>query len=371
VSRIHHSAPSQLSRRDFARGIIALGLATSGLPLLGGCRSSGSSPAAREQPSARVYRVGWLGEGTSFRDSSPLMAPSTPNPLYQRFLDRLAELGYVEGRTLHWEVRAATVPDQLAAHAAELAGLNLDLILVLTSVFALRAAVQAPGTTPVVACFGGPTDPVRDGYAQSLAHPGGKVTGVLLSPLGDVFYAKQLEIFKDVLPTLARLGIHFDLSPENPITRDQMLAIMLPPARALGIELVIEEVRALEEIEGAFARMAQAGVDGVFLRVRVGWTGAVPASRMVGWALDHRLPVSGLHRVWAEAGALATYSVDLAAQFARTAEYVDKVLRGARPAEVPIEQPAKYDLFINQRTAATLGLTVPPVVLARAPEVIQ
>jgi putative ABC transport system substrate-binding protein len=365
-------APRSLGRRQALRGIAGLGLAaTAGLPLWGGCRDSTSSPSAREQAPDRVSRVGWLARGEPDRASSPFDWPNgPPGPAVQRFLDRLAELGYVEGRTLHWEWRRAPAGDQLSAAAVELATLSLDLILILGDPVALRAAFQAPGTTPiVVGLFLG--DPVRDGYAQSLARPGGKVTGLLLQPPNEVFGPKLLETYQEVLPALRRLGVLLDIGPENLVGRDAFLAFMSPAARDLGIELVIEEVRELDEVDGAFARMARAGVDGAWPFVRVQWTGLGLAPRIIGEALRYRLPIMGPQIGWPAAGALFAYGPNFLAVYARTADYVDKVLRGARPADLPIEQPNSYDLVINKQTADTLGLTIPPAVLGRATEVIR
>lgn len=359
---------SSLSRRHLIRGIAGLGVAAAAWPVAAGCGRS--APFAREQPPGRVFRVGWLAEGPPLSESTPLTWPTPLGPNVQRFVDRLTELGYVEGRTLHWEFRRATTPEQLAAYAAELVALDVDLIVVLAAAGALRAVFQTPGATPVVmgACT---YDPVGDGYAQSLARPGGKVTGVTTGPLPAEVLAKRLEVFKDTLPALTRLGFLLDAHEENLFTRDLLLSWLLPAARELGIEVVIEEVRELDELEGAFAALAHAGADGVMPVTRARWTGVDTAPRMIAAALRHRLPMSGFHRVWVAAGALVAYSVDVLALTSRTAEFVDQVLRGARPADFPIERPDTFELVINLNTARTLGLTIPPAVLARATEVIQ
>jgi putative ABC transport system substrate-binding protein len=351
------------------RGIAGLGMAAAGLPLLGGCGRSAGSAGEAIRPE-HVYRVGWLAEGDPDTASSPLTWPTTIVPTYRRFYDRLAELGYFEGRTLHWEWRRAPTEDQLAADAAELAGLQLDLILVLAAPRALRAAYEAPGTTPVVT---GPflADPIRDGYAQSLARPGGKVTGPLLQPPFDVFGPKVLEIYQDLLPTLRRLGLLVDLGRESPVTRDEFLAVMLATARSLGIACVIEEVRELDELDDAFDRMARAGVDGVWLYGRLDWTSVEMAPRIIATARRQRLPIMGPHTLWPPLGALFAYGPNIPTIFGRTADYMDKVLRGARPADLAIEYPTKYDFIINLKAARELGLTIPPSALARATEVIQ
>lgn len=359
-----------VSRRQVLRAATGLGLATTGLPLLSGCRGGESAPTAREGPSsARVYRIGWLAEGPLLSGTTPLGSPSPPSGAFQRFIDRLTELGYVEGRTLHWEYRRAIAEDQLAAAATELVALDVDLIVVLAAPRALRAAFGAPGSTPVVMCAA-TDDPVGQGYAQSLARPGGKVTGVTNSPPFAVFTAKRIDVFQEVLPTLTRLGVLLDVGEENPF--QEVIRTILPPnARAQGIALIWEEVRALEELDRAYAALAHAGVDGVFPSTRLAWASREPMARLFGEALRHRLPMSGWNRSSAEAGALVAHGPDIPALFGRAAEYVDKVLRGAWPGDLPIEQPAKYELTLNLKTANLLGVTIPPAVLARATEVIQ
>jgi putative ABC transport system substrate-binding protein len=350
------------------RGFAGLGLAAAAWPLAAGCDRS--APAARDaSPAARVHRVGWLAswDGELLRDSSPLswlLGP--PGPALQRFLDRLTELGYAEGRNLHWEFRRAPAGDPLAAAAAELVGLGVELILSFGDGWATRAAFEAAGNTPVVAVL---RNPVGDGYAQSLAHPGGKVTGVIYVP--PAFGLKWLELLKDVLPTLARVGVLFDGGNESMMTKETSLASLGPPARELGIELVYEEVRTLEEVEGAVAALASAGVQVVYPSTRASWTGPAMVARLSQEALRHRLPILGLNRDSVKAGALVGYGPDPGAIWSRTADYVDKVLRGARPADLPIEQPTTFELTLNLRIARELGLTIPPSALARATEVFQ
>jgi len=351
----------RVSRRRVVRGLAALSL-----PLLTAC---GNAPAAREPSQAPVYRIGWMAEGEPLSASTPLDWSSPIPPTSQRLVERLAELGYVEGRTLHWELRRATAPDQLTAAAAELVGLGVDLILVGAAPLALRAAVQAPGTTPVVGSF--LIDPVGQGYAQSLARPGGKLTGVTDGAPGAVSGAKRLDVFKEALPTLTRLGVLLDGEPQSLLTREKVLANFGAAARQLGVALVVAEFRALEELDGACAALAGAGVEGVLPQVRARWTGGATAPRIVGEALRYRLPTSGLSRQWVTAGALVSYNPDPVAVAGRHAELVDKVLRGARPGDVPIENPDMYELALNLKTARELGLTIPQTMLARATTLIQ
>jgi putative ABC transport system substrate-binding protein len=317
-----------------------------------------------------VYRVGWLAVGPPLRDSTPLTwPPGAPGPILGRFLDRLVELGYVEGRTLHWEFCRATAADELAACAVDLVERRVDLILILAAPQALRAAFEAPGSTPVV-MVASTDDPVGEGYAQSLGRPGGKVTGVTSSSPVDVSGPKKLELLKEVLPALTRLGVLLDVGDESPFM-EHTRANLPRNARDQGIELIWAEVRDLEDLDGAFAALARAGAEAVFPSPRIGWTDGEPMVRLFQAALRHGLPMGGWNRRAAEAGALVTYGPDITATFIRAAEYVDKVLRGARPANLPIEQPAHYETVINLKTARALGIAVPPAVIARATEVIQ
>jgi putative ABC transport system substrate-binding protein len=248
--------------------------------------------------------------------------------------------------------------------------LHVDVILVLAATRALHAAFEALGNTPVVtaASF---RDPVREGYAESLARPGGKVTGVLYASAQGVFGAKQLEVLKETLPELTRLGVLFDVGNESGITKEASLAGLGANARALGMEPIYEEVRELEELGGACVALARAGAEAVYPATRTAWTGPEVMARLSGEALRQRLPVMGLNRDSVAAGALVAYGPDPLPVWTRTADYLDKVLRGARPADLPIENPERYELVINLTIARTLGLTIPPAILARATEVIQ
>jgi putative ABC transport system substrate-binding protein len=368
MNRAEQRRQKQLSRRRLLCGAAGAGFALAGPSLLAGC--GGPSLPVRDEQRARVYRVGWLHDGDPVSESTPLSWPPPIPPTSARFLERLTELGYVEGRTLHWEWRRAPTADQLAAAAADLVERRVELILVAAAPRALRAAFEAPGNTPIVSCAG-TSDPVGDGYAQSLARPGGKVTGVLYnSPLG-VFRPKRIEVLKATLPSMSRLGVLFDVDHESGDTVETSRTAMGPIARELGIELIYEEVRALEEFGGACAALAHAGAQAVYPSTRANWTGVNAMERLSAEALRHGLPILGLNRLSARAGALVAYGPDPLAVWARAAEYVDKVLRGARPADLPFEHPTTYDLVINLTTARALGLTIPPDVIARATEVIQ
>jgi putative tryptophan/tyrosine transport system substrate-binding protein len=354
-------------RRQVLRGLVGLGLAA-GLPLLDGCDRSSSS-SSREPAAARMHRIGWLHDGEPLRWATGEPWTESTAATSQRLKDRLAELGYVEGRNLHQEFRRAPTPDQLAAAAAELVALPVALILTTAAPLATRAAFDAPGTTPVVMCAGS-NDPVKDGYAQSLSRPGGKLTGVIYIVPG-AFGAKRLELLKEVMPGLARVGFLYDVGDASVPAREAAFAALEPAARELGLELIYAEVRTLEEWDGAVAALAAAGAQVVVPSTRADWTGRVAMERLSQVALRHRLPILGLNRVSTEVGALVGYAPDPLAIWTRAAEYVDMVLRGARPAELPIEQPTTYNLSLNLRVARDLGLTIPPAVLGRATEVFQ
>jgi putative ABC transport system substrate-binding protein len=358
-----------ISRRQLLQGAAGLGLTLAGSSLVAECGEP-ASPAGDPSP-ARVYRIGWLAVGPPLRMSSPIIwQPGAPVPTLRRFIERLAELGYVEGQTLHWELRIAPDPDELATAAAELVALPVDVFIVFSSVQALRAAFAAPGNTPIVSCAS-TNDPVGEGYAQSLARPGGKVTGVIYVTAPGAFGPKRLEVLKETLPSLSRLGVLFDLGIEGGTTVEASLAGSFgQTARELGIELIYEELRDQEELYGACAALARAGAEAVYPSTRAAWTGVDVMARLSEEALAQGLPILGLNRLSAQAGALVGYGPDALAVWARAAEYVDKVLRGARPADLPFENAERYELVINACTAGKLGLTIPPAVLVRATEVI-
>jgi putative tryptophan/tyrosine transport system substrate-binding protein len=359
-------------RRWVLQQLAGLGLATTALPLLGGCSSSSSS-AGKPAPD-RVYRVGWAlglspaGRATDLATLSAALPDGRLDALSLRFVDRLAELGYVEGQNLRWEVRWSPA-DQRAATAAEVVAAGVDVIVTFSSPLALRAAFEAPGSTPVVFCAA-TIDPVGEGYAQSLARPGGKVTGVTVGEPAATQNGKRLEVYKDVLPALRRLGVLLDVGAENAF-RDPTRATLPQTAASLGLELVWQELGTLDELEEAVAALARGGAEAIYPVTRPTWHAPTQAALFVAAALRHRLPTVGGNIYWPPAGALCVYAPNLEALWTRAAEYVDKVLRGARPGDIPIEQPSQYHLVINKQTADTLGLTIPADVLARATEVIQ
>jgi ABC-type uncharacterized transport system substrate-binding protein len=309
--------------------------------------------AADAQPAGKVYRIG-------------LLDYSAPDPARQAwwvaFRDQMRQLGYVEGQNVRFEPRWAQGDDgQLPKLAAELVGLKVDLI-VTGGTNAAVAAKRATSTIPIVTATG--ADPVAVGVAASLRQPGGNVTGV--TSITSELAGKRLEILRTVAPGASRIAILWD--ERNAASR---LAVDGTEAAAKTANVTIRSVpvRSPAEIEAAFAT-----VD----RDRAGALGIVPSpmffshrKRFAELALKHRLPTVVGSREYVEAGGLVSYSPDYPDLFRRAATFVDKILKGARPADLPIEQPTKFELVINLKTAKALGLTIPPSLLGRADEVIQ
>jgi ABC-type uncharacterized transport system substrate-binding protein len=325
-------------RRAFLCGWAAVLVA----PLDGGAQQTGKVP-----------RVGFLGprsraEGAPFLDA---------------FLQGLRELGWVEGQNIAIEDRFADGKlERLPELAAELVRLKVDIILAASSPPAL-AARNATRTIPIV--MGTSADPVELGLVASLPRPGGNVTGLAFSVGLDVV-GKELELLKETVPHVGRVAV---LSNSGNPGNTLALKNVKTRAQSLGVQLQILEARGPNEFEAAFAAMA---------RERAGALLVVPDSvfglhrvRLQELVAKSRLPTMYGLREHAEAGGLMSYAVDVRDSFRRAATYVDKILRGARPADLPIEQPTKYELVINLKTAKALGLTIPPSVLARADEVIE
>ncbi len=291
--------------------------------------------AAQAQQPGRVPRIGWLLTGS-------LEAPET-RALLGAFRQGARELGYVEGQNIVVEYRAAEARlDRFPALASDLVRLKVDLI-VAGSTAAARAAQQATTTIPVVAPTMG--DPIGDGFVASLARPGGNITG--LTFLGPELAPKRLELLKEALPKMSRLAA----------------------ARTLGVQLHLVGVRSPDEIDRAFSTMARQRPDAFVMFPSVMFF--IERRRVIDLAQKHRLPSIYVAREFVEPGGLISYGASIAGLFRRTATYVDKTLKGAKPADLPVEQPTKFELVINLKTAKALGLTLSPSLLQRADEVIQ
>jgi len=304
-----------------------------------------------QQPAGRVYRVGYLA------------IASRAISLHEAFEEGLRKLGYRVGENVVIEYRFADGEmERLPALAADLVRLGVDIIVSGTNVTTV-AAMKATTTIPIV--MTNSAEPVSAGLVASLARPGGNVTGFSSEP-GDEIYGKRLEFLKETLPNLSRVGILWN--PDFAPNQDRLTSIR-EAAPALGLTLVPAEARGLDALEQAFATMvrerAQVLVvlsDGVLFNCR-GQIGVM--------ALGNRLPAISAVREYAEAGLLLSYGIDLPDQFRRTAVFVDKIFKGAKPADLPVEQPTKFELLVNLKTAKALGLTIPPTLLARADEVIE
>jgi putative ABC transport system substrate-binding protein len=306
--------------------------------------------AAEAQPPGKVFRIGRL----------TLASPSTDDP--DGFRQGLRELGYVEGQNIVIESRSAEGGvDRLGALATDLVRHPMDVIVAAGSP-AIHAAQQATSTIPIVMTTD--TDAVAQGFVVSLARPGGNITG--LAGLGVELSGKGLEFLKEVVPTASRIAALWN--PANaslaPFLRETQAA-----AQALGVELQVLEVRTPNEFEGAFAA-ATSGRAEALIVMRDAFL-LDHRARIVDLAQRHRLPGMYPRRSYVDVGGLMSYAANIPDQQRRAATYVDKILKGAKPADLPVEQPTKFELIINLKTAKTLGLTIPPHILFQAHEVIQ
>jgi putative ABC transport system substrate-binding protein len=308
-----------------------------------------------QQPE-KVPRIGYLTSNY----------PATESARSEGIRLALRELGYIEGQNIAIEYRYAEGKnDRHPKLAAELVRLKVDLIVVAGGVGTIRVLMNATKTIPIV-MVGDATDPVEAGLVESLARPGGNVTGLtnLTADLG----GKHLELLKEAVPKLAHIAVLYD-----PTSRAGLLQVkeVLPVAgRALKLTLRSWEVRDADGFDEVFAALSKQRPDGLY----------VPASgplmhanqkRIVAFALKSRLPSIYSYRESVDAGGLMYYGADLADRYQRVATYVDKILKGAKPADLPLEAPTKFELVINLKTAKQIGLTIPQKVLARADKVIK
>jgi len=328
-----------VNRRAFLSGLGALSTAPS---------------LARAQPASRVYRIGVLG-------TTPPVTPETAT-VFDAFLGRLRELGYVEGRNLVIERRFSEGRDErYRALATELVNLKVDLIVAPGTAAAL-AAKEATSTIPIVTVV--VADPVGSRLIASLARPGGNVTGMSSSALD--ITAKGLELLKEIAPRLSRVAVLWN--PTSTVHVD-MLKELEAAARTLRVRLQPIDVRTPKDIESAFATMTKERAEAL-IPLDAPFTFA-QRRRIADLAVQHRLPTVFPNRQFSEVGALMSYGPNFADLFRRGATYVDKILKGAKPADLPVEQPTTFELVINLKTAKALGLTIPPSLLQRADEVIQ
>ena len=312
-----------------------------------------SSPAAAQQPK-KVPQIGIL---------TPVPVSARVN-VFEAFRKGLRELGYIEGKNIAIEIRSAEgKQERFPALAAGLVRLKVDIIVVTRGNTLIRAAMNATKTTPIVMAGAGP-DPVEAGFVESLARPGANVTGV--STLSGELGGKRLELFKEAVTKIARVAILYD--PAIPATIVQLKDVQTA-ARALGLTIQAWEIRGTDDFDRVFAAMGKERPDGLYVLRSLLMN--VNEKRIVGFALKSRLPSVYSNREAVEAGGLMYYGADFAESYRRVAYYVDRILKGAKPAELPVEQPTKFELVINLKTAKQIGLTIPQSVLFRADKVIR
>jgi putative ABC transport system substrate-binding protein len=311
-------------------------------------------PAAHAQGPRKIWRVGIL-----WTTSPPLVASARAG-----LLAALRDLGYVEGRNVAFEDRyAEDRPERLPKLVAEFLRLPVDVI-VTQGTPAAQAAKEATRSIPVVMTL--VANPVGIGLVASLAHPGGNVTG--LTNIGGELSAKRLELLKDALPKLSRVAVLWDSSGPADADRYGRLATERS-AQTLGLTLQLVSIQRTEELPRAFEAASHGRAEALLVLPSpiLAWN----IKPLVELAAKHRLPTIYQWRAFAEVGGLMSYGPSSVEQLARAAVYVDKILKGAKPADLPVEQPTKFELVINLKTAKALGLTIPPSLLQRADEVIQ
>jgi putative tryptophan/tyrosine transport system substrate-binding protein len=326
-----------MKRREF---ILLAGGAVAGWPL-----------AARAQQPVKVYRIGFLWD-------SPGAFPERTEALRQG----LRDLGYVEGQNITIEYRwAEGKPERIRELAEELVRLKVDVIITASSIY-VEAAKRATSTIPIV--FMGHADPVGTGHVTSLARPGGNITGFSTTMMET--NVKSLELLKQAVPGLARVAVIFE--PATPSHGPTLKAIEAA-GPALGLQVQPVAVRSATEFESAFSAIVQERADAVLvLTTPLLIAGAQPLAEL---ALTHKLPSVFALRHHVAAGGLMSYSPNIADISRRSAIYVDKILKGAKPADLAVQQPTKLELVINLKTAKALGLTIPQAFLLRADEVIE
>ena len=308
-------------------------------------------PGANAQQPLKTPRVGWLSP-----IDQPEAAPAPPTS----FVLGLKELGYLDGQTVILERRfAAGQPDRLPNLAAELVRANVDVIFAIGSV-AVGAVRNATRTIPVVA-LDLERDPVKDGLAASLGHPGGNVTGIYLDL--PQLSAKWLELLREAVPKLSSVAVLC-----APAANELQLEAITTAARSFGVQVRTHTVGAVQDLERALAGVARQRPGAVVvLQFPVA---SIEGRRIAAFVTKERVPSIGLFRQFPEAGGLMSYGISLPDMFRRAATFVDKILKGTRPGDIPIERPSRFELVINLRTARALGLNVQPL-LFRADHVIQ
>ena len=330
-----------MNRRRFLRTVSVSLLAA---PLVG-----------EAQQAAKIARIGYLAANLAAN-----------RHLQEAFLQGLRDLGYVEGRNLVIEYRGAEgKPERFPALAAELVALKVDVIVTAGGTLAALAAKQATRTLPIV--FAAAADPVESGLVTSLARPGGNVTG--LSIVSPELVGKSLELLKEVVPGVSRVAVLWQPGGFGERTEKDMLNGAEVAARALGVRPQFVEARGPADFDRAFSEMTRARAGALTVFANAMFT--IERRRLVDLAAKNRLPALYAFREYVDAGGLVAYGPHLADLYRRAATYVDRILKGTQPGDLPVERPTKFDLAINLKTAKTLGLTIPQSVLGRADQVIE
>jgi putative ABC transport system substrate-binding protein len=305
------------------------------------------------------WRLGWL-------DPNPPPAPGRPYENLDAFKGALAELGYVEGRDYGIEGKFAdTDNSRLPALARELVARGIDIIVTIGTP-TVAAAKNATTTIPIV--MAGSADPVEHGLVESLGHPGGNITGVTHSP-GPEFAGKGLELLKEAAPNIARPGVLWDSST---VHEGLSLDAQRTVAVKLGLTLLphdVKDVRSDDDLSAVFSALTQEGADALF--VFPNFVNGKYARRITSFASANRLPAMYQDTSYTDIGGLISYYTNWLSLRRRAAAYVDKIIKGAKPSDLPVEEPATFELVVNLKTARALGLTIPAAVLARADEVTE
>jgi putative ABC transport system substrate-binding protein len=311
---------------------------------------------AQAQQTKKVPRIGYLSVGDG----------ATMRPREEGIRLALRDLGYIEGQNIASEYRYSEgKPERAAELAAELVRLKVDIIVAAGGPTWVQAAKNATKRIPIV-MVGLGADPVQAGLIESLARPGGNVTGV--TNLGPELGGKRLELLKEAVPRIARVAVLYD--PANPVTVQESKEVLRVVAGALKLTVRSWELRGADDFQQVFGEIRKWRPDGLY-PAGGGPLLAANRNRIVSFALKSRLPSMFNRRDFVEDGGLMHYGADEAESHRRVAYYVDRILKGAKPADLPVEQPMKFDFVINLKTAKQLGITIPPDVLARATKIIR
>jgi ABC-type uncharacterized transport system substrate-binding protein len=308
------------------------------------------APLAEAQPTGKVHRIGVL------------LYDGAPPGLLEAFREGLRELGYAEGKNIAIELRNAEGKNErLSALADELVRLKVEVILAVNTPSA-HAAKKATKTIPIVMTR--VADPVGSGLVPSLARPGGNVTGLSILPTG--LAAKRIQLLREIVPGISRVVVLFNA--DNPGTK--FAATEMEDASAqLGLQFLRLPARGPADFPGAFQAATRARAGALFVLDDTAFTHE--RRQILKLAANHSLPVVSIYKDFAEAGGLLAYGPNLPASYRRAAYYADRILKGAKPSELPVEEPTQFDLIVNLKTAKTLGLTIPQTILLQADQVIQ